>query len=187
MSTARVRDRFALRPPLFLMQVSNFQSHTIGKFDCKYKVNCLPIWSWWESSCCRMYFRNGKLLLPFFDCPSDNGSVAGNIGWEVWHSNMSTICNGTISHYPWGSLEFALHHALSDAGSKKHQCRGLNLVANAATSVALCKHFSVLPFFLHSMSLNIDMKYDPFIEILWILPIQVILNMLLDLNGRSTW
>ena len=42
--------------------------------------------------------------------------------------------------------------------SKKHQCPGLNWVPNAATSLALYKQVSASPFFVHSMSLNIDMN-----------------------------
>ena len=53
-------------------------------------------------------------------------------------------------------------HVCSDEGSRKHQCLGLNLVANAATSSGivqtLCKQVSVLPFFVHAMSSNIDMQ-----------------------------
>ena len=37
-----------------------------------------------------------------------------------------------------------------------HQCPGSNCAANAATSLALCKHTSVLPFLVQSMSLNMD-------------------------------
>ena len=98
-----------------------------------------------------------KLLPPFLSCPSDNGP-AGNIGWEAWHLNLSTTCNATVSHFPWGSLEFPFHHEFSDLGSTKHQSRGLNLVANATTSLGLCKHVSVSPFFVQSKSLNIHMN-----------------------------
>ena len=70
--------------------------------------------------------------------------------------NMSTICHATTSHDRC-SLEFSLHHVFSDAGPRKHQCPGFNWVANAETSVALCKQVSVLPFFVHSVSLNMDM------------------------------
>ena len=35
MSTAQVRDRFALRLPLFLVWVPDLRSHITGKFDKK--------------------------------------------------------------------------------------------------------------------------------------------------------
>ena len=53
---------------------------------------------------------------------------------------------------------FSFHHVFSDAGSTKHHCLGLNWAAYAATSLALCKQVSVLPFFVHSMSFNKDMN-----------------------------
>ena len=67
--------------------------------------------------------------------------------------NISTISNAAISH-----VEAAFHHVFSDAGPKKHQCPRLNWIANAATSLVLCKQVSVLPFFVRSMSLNTDMN-----------------------------
>ena len=71
---------------------------------------------------------------------------------------MSTIFNAVVSHFPSGSLRFPFHHVFSDAGRRKHHCPGLNWVANAATSLALCKQVSVFPFIVHSKLLNIDMK-----------------------------
>ena len=46
----------------------------------------------------------------------------------------------------------------SDAGSRKHQCPGLFWVAHATTSWTLWKKVSALLFFVHSMSLSIDMN-----------------------------
>ena len=86
-----------------------------------------------------------------------------------------------------GLLDLPFHHVFSDAGPGKHHCPGLNWVANAAASLALCKQISVLPFFVHSMSLNIDMKYDRLIEAFWSLSVQVLLKMLLDVINGSTW
>ena len=128
-----------------------------------------------------------NFLPHFLKCPSDHGSVAGNFGWEAWHLDMSIICNATISHFPWGSLAFPIHHVFSDAGPRKHQCPGLNLVANAATSVALCKHVSALPFFCPLNLVEHGHECDPSTERFWILPVHVILNMALDVNGRNTW
>ena len=54
--------------------------------------------------------------------------------------------DATIFKFP---CVFAFHHVFSDADSRKHQCLRWNWVANAATSVALRKQVSVLPFFVH--------------------------------------
>ena len=67
----------------------------------------------------------------------------------------------TILFFLRGFAGFPFNHLFSDAGSKKHQCPGLNWVANAATSLALCEQVSVSPFFFHSMSLIIDMNMIP--------------------------
>ena len=53
-----------------------------------------------------------------------------NIGCEVRHLNMSTICDATLSHCPWGLLGFPFHHVFAVASTRKHQCPGLN-AANA--------------------------------------------------------
>ena len=55
---------------------------------------------------------------------------------------MSTSDNATTSV----SLRSIDHDVFSDAGTKKHQCPGLNLVANATTSLALCGKVSVFAF-----------------------------------------
>ena len=80
--------------------------------------------------------------------------------------------------FPSGLLGFPFDHFFSDAVPRKHQCLGLNWVANSATSLALWKQVSVFPFLVHSMSLN---------KRFWSLPVQGFLNLLLDLSGRSTW
>ena len=100
--------------------------------------------------------REWSFLRPSFNCPSDNGAVAGKIGGSVRHSKMSTICHATLSHCPSNLLAMPFHHVFSDAHSRKQQCPGLKCAAKAATSLALCKQVSVLPFFVRSMSLNID-------------------------------
>ena len=115
------------------------------------------MWYCWESSS-QMYLGNGNC---FLRSPLVQAIIALSLEiseWEVWHLNMSHIGNATTSNCPWGSLECPFHNVLSDAGSRKHQCSGLNLVANAASSLALCKQVSVLPFFVQSMQLNTDMN-----------------------------
>ena len=166
MSTARVRDRFALRCLLLSVLV---QSHATGNFYCTYTVNCLLIWSRWEASC-------------FLNCPSDNDCVAGIVGWEVWHMNMSTICNATISQFPSSSLEFPFHHVFSNASSTKHQCPlGCNY----------CHIFGIMPTSSCIASLcpfNVvehGHEHAPLIKGFRILPVQVFLNMLLDFKSRE--
>ena len=39
-----------------------------------------------------------------------------------------------------GFVGFPFHHLFSDADPKEHRCHGLKCVANAAASLALCKH-----------------------------------------------
>ena len=60
---------------------------------------------------------------------------------------MSTVCNAILSHSPWGFVGIYVPPRLffSDAGARKHQCPGLNCVAIAATSLAVCKHNFALP------------------------------------------
>ena len=69
---------------------------------------------------------------------------------------MSTICNAAVPHCLWSPYGGPLHHVFSDASSKKHQCPSLNFAAHVASSLALCIQVSVWPFFVQSMSLNID-------------------------------
>ena len=87
-----------------------------------------------------------------------------------------------------GVLGLPFHHVFSDASPKKHQCPGLKLAAHAATSLAQCKQISVLPFLMHSVSWleSIDMSVNRSTKDVWILPVQILLNMLLDVKSGST-
>ena len=74
----------------FLLPYWRTQSnHTTGKFDCKYKGNCLPILFWWGSFCFRMYLGNGICFLLPLKCPSNNGSVADK--YRVWSMTFEYV------------------------------------------------------------------------------------------------
>ena len=113
-------------------------------------------------SCSHVCFGN------FLSYPSDNGSVAWITEGKLWYMSVSEICNAILNHYPWGSLEFPFQHVFSDLSTKKHQCPGLKCVANAATSVALCKST-----FIHCNVVEHRHEYDSFIKKFWSLPVPV--------------
>ena len=141
---------------LFVLRCSrcgypDVQSHAIDKVDWQYTINCLPTWSWWESSCCRMYL--GNRLLPEF------------LNWFLfrWKYRVRSMKLEYVNHLQCDNISCSLKNwnvvpPRIDANSRKHQRLGLKWAANVTTSLALRKQISALSFFVHSMSLNIDMK-----------------------------
>ena len=79
------------------------------------------------------------------------------------------------------------HHVFSDAGPRKHQCPGLNSVAHVVTSLALCKQVSVLPSFVHSVCLNIDVNMILSSKDSGFCRLRYLGTVLLDVKSGSTW
>ena len=158
-----------------------------GSHNCRYIVGCLPAWSGWQSQCFHMCLGSGKFFLL-----SSSVQAVMVPSLEILNVKCDTrMCQPSAMRSCPIVLGFSLrcpfYHVFSDANSKKHQCSGLNCVPNAATSLALCKQISILPLFVESMSLNIDMKYDPIFNGFWISPVQICLNMLLVVESGNTW
>ena len=99
-----------------------------------------------------------------------------------------------VNHVQCDNMTFSLRFVgisvltiFSDSGTRKHHCPGVNLVANAATSLALCNQVSVLPLIVHSMSLKIDVNMILSSENSGFWTFSVYLNMPLGVNDRRTW
>ena len=85
---ARVRNRCPLRRPIFSVT-------PLANSIANAKVNCLPLWSWWESSWEVVISSSFPRSVP-----SENASA--NLGCAVWHKNMSAVCNTIVSDCPLG-------------------------------------------------------------------------------------
>ena len=113
---------------------------------------------------------------PFLICPSDNGSVAGNIWWKYVNQmqcdNISLSLRFVGLRVPPRFFRRGLQEApvsTREVGRK-----------NAATSESLCKQSVCIAFLC---PFNVDehrYEYDPLVKGFWILPVQIFPNLLLN-------
>ena len=128
-----------------------------------------------------------KFLPNFQNCPNANDSVTVNKGCEMRHSNMSTICNATVSHCRWRSLRFRVHHVFSDAGPKETPMSRLDLCRKCCHFFGIVQTSFGIAFLCTLNAIEHRHKCDHIIERFWSLPVQNSSKMFLDIKSGSTW
>ena len=88
-----------------------------------------------------------KFIHPFFNCPTDDGSVAWNIGWEVRLLKMSNICNAPIFHFPWDSFGTCFRPRPFWPGPGEAPVSWLKLDSK-------CCHFFLVQTMFHNIDMN---------------------------------
>ena len=84
---------------------------------------------------------------------------ARNIGCPLW-AKLSIMSSAVWSPCPSGLLTWVPFHFFSDPGPGNDQCPRVNLRAYSVTLWAFAIQVSLVPRFLQSMSLYIDMKWN---------------------------